>query len=55
MAEKKRGLGRGLGALIPESAKPPVEQKSTESVESEQLDLDLGVEAPAPCPEERFT
>ncbi|WP_237189731.1 ParB/RepB/Spo0J family partition protein [Rothia nasimurium] len=36
MAEKKRGLGRGLGALIPES-----------TLAQPQDELDLGVEAPA--------
>lgn len=30
MAEKKRGLGRGLGALIPESAKPQTVQTTIE-------------------------
>ncbi|WP_237187025.1 ParB/RepB/Spo0J family partition protein [Rothia nasimurium] len=49
MAEKKRGLGRGLGALIPESTKPPVEKKENAPADSEQLDLGLGVEVPAPA------
>lgn len=33
MAEKRRGLGRGLGALIPNSTKPTSEQKEVSSTQ----------------------
>lgn len=52
MAEKKRGLGRGLGALIPESTQPLQAQKVKE--EAEQTKLEVGIPA-AEAPTARRT